>query len=153
MTTASSIATMKLNLNAWTMYSFKNICERHINSFELTTKNVLTVGKLCSKGLIDSEYITSVPCIPYLGKWIDVGETPMPHFNFARKDNPATPTEDIICEKLIDKSSRQGITSIGLQHTEQFNLTRNSSKDNCEKLHENCVTFPTDDAYCEATES
>ena len=67
--------------------AFENICERHINSesFELTTKNGLRVGKQCPKGLIASEYITSGPFIPYFGKWIDVGETAMPHFNFVKK--------------------------------------------------------------------
>ena len=42
----------------------QNICERHINSesIDLTTKNGLTVGKQCSKGLRASDYITSGPC-------------------------------------------------------------------------------------------
>ena len=132
----------------------QNICERHDSSesFELTTKNGLTVGKQCSKGLLASEYITSGPCMPYFGKWIDVGETAMPHFNFAQKGSPDTATEVIFRENLIDKSSRQGITSIGSQHTEQLILTLASSENKCEKLHANFVTFTTDDAYCEATE-
>ena len=133
----------------------QNICERNINSesFESTTKNGLTNGKQCSKGLIASEYITSRPCMPYFGKWIDVGETAMPHFNFAHEANPATATEEIFCENLIDKSSRQCMNSIVLQHNEQSSLTRTSSDDNCEKLHANFVTFTTDDAYCKAAES
>ena len=54
---------------------------------------------------------------------------------------------------MIDKSSRQGKASIGSQHTEHLSLTRTSSEDKCEKLHANFVTFPTDDAYCEAIKS
>ena len=134
---------------------FQNICERHINSksLELTTKNGLTVGKQCSKGLIASEYITSGPCMPYFDKWIDVGETAMPHFNFAQKGSPDTATEVIFRENLVDKSSRQGKASIGSQHTKHLSLTRTSSEDKCEKFHANFVTCPTDDAYCEATKS
>ena len=74
----------------------------------------------------------------------------MPHFIFAQKGSPDTATKVIFRENLIDKSSRQGKASIGSQHTEHLNLTRTSSEDKCEKLHANFVTFPTDDAYCEA---
>ena len=54
---------------------------------------------------------------------------------------------------MIDKRSRQGITSIGSQHTEQLSLARTSTEDNYEKLQAKFVISPTDDAYCEATES
>ena len=133
--------------------AFQNICERHMNSesFQLTTKNGLTVGKQCSKGLIASEYITSGRCMPYFGKWIDVGETAMSLFSFAQNGSPDTATEVIFHENLIDKSSRQGKASIGSQHTEHLSLTRTSSGDKCEKLQANFVTFPTDDAHRKAT--
>ena len=51
-----------------------NIRESHsnLNSFERTTK-------------IESKNITIGPCMSHFGKWIDVGETAMPHFNFAQK--------------------------------------------------------------------
>ena len=77
----------------------------------------------------------------------------MLHFNFSQKVYPAIATENIICGNLIDKSSRQGITSIGSQHNEQLSLTRTSTEDNCEKLQAKFVISPTDDAYCEATEN
>ena len=130
----------------------QNICERHINSesFDSTAKNGLTVGKQSSKCFIASEYITPGPCMPYFGKLIDVGETSMPHFNFAQKGNPATATEDIRCENLIDNSSRQGITSIGSQDTGQLSLTRTSSEDSCEKIQANFINLPADDAYRKA---
>ena len=88
--------------------------------------------------------------MPYFGKLIDVGETAMPHFNFAQKGYPAPATEDICCEKLIDNSSRQGITSIGSQNSDQLSLTRTSSKDNCEKIQANFVTLPADNDYSKA---
>ena len=133
---------------------FQNICERHINSIslELTTKNGLTVGKQCSKGLIASEYITSGPCMPYFGKWIDVGETAMPHFSVAQKGELATAAENIFSGILIANISRQGIVSTGSQHFDHISLTR-TSEDNFEKLHGSFVSFPTDGADREATKS
>ena len=133
---------------------FQNICERHINSksLELTTKNGLTVGKQCSKGLIASEYITSGPCMPYFGKWIDVGETAMPHFSVAQKGELATVAENIFSGNLIANSSRQGIVSTGSQHFDHISVTR-TSEDNSEKLQGSFVPFPTDGADRKATQS
>ena len=88
--------------------------------------------------------------MPYFGKLIDVGETAMPHFNFAQKGYPAPATEDICCENLIDNSSQQGITSIGSQNSDQLRLTQTSSKDNCEKVQANFVTLPADNDYSKA---
>ena len=48
-----------------------------------------------SKGLIKSEYITTGPCMPYFGKWIDVGETALPHLSVAQKGALAIAAEDI----------------------------------------------------------
>ena len=132
-----------------------NIRGRHSSSHSLasTPGNELTVVKKCSKSLTTLE-ITSGPGVPWhFGKWIDVGETAMPHFSVAQKGELATAAENIFSENLIDKSSRQGKASIGSQHTKHLSLTRTSSEDKCEKLHANFVTFPTDDAYCDATKS
>ena len=133
---------------------FENIFERHINSksLELTTKNGLKVGKQCSKGLIASEYVTSGPCMPYFGKWIDVGETAMPHFSVAQKGELATAAENIFSGNLIANSSRQGIVSTGSQHFDHISVTR-TSEDNSEKLQGSFVSFPTDGADRKATQS
>ena len=133
---------------------FQNIFERHINSksLELTTKNGLKVGKQCSKGLIASEYVTSGPCMPYFGKWIDVGETAMPRFSVAQKSELAIAAENIVSGILIANNSRQGIVSTGSQDSDQLSLTR-TSEDNCEKLQGSFVSFPTDVADSEATKS
>ena len=130
-----------------------NFCERqsNYNSFASIPKNELRVGKTCSKSFIPHEQIISGPCIPYFGKWIDAGETAMPHFNFAHRDDLATAAENIFSGNLIADSSRQGIVSTGSQHTDQLSLTRISSEDNCEKFQKSFVTFPTDDANHEAT--
>ena len=74
----------------------------------------------------------------------------MPHINFANRDDLATAAENIFCGNLIANSSRQGIVSIESEHTDHPSLTRISSKDNCEKLQESFVTFPTDDKHREA---
>ena len=127
--------------------------ERQYNSksFASTPKNELRAGKTCSKSSIPHEKIMSGPCMPYFGKWIDTGETAMPHFDFAHKDDLATATENIFTGNLIANSSRQGIVSTGSQHTDQLSLTRISSEDICEKLQKSFVTFRTDDANHKAT--
>ena len=65
-----------------------NIRGRHSSSdsFVSIPGNELTVGKRCSNSLITLEEITSGPGVPWhFGKWIDVGETARPQFNFAQK--------------------------------------------------------------------
>ena len=109
----------------------------------------LTVEKPCSTGLVTCECVTTGPCMPYLGKWIDVGETAMSHFSVAQNSDLATATENIFSKNLIAISSHHGILRTGSQHTDQFGLTRTSSEDNCEKLQESFVTFPTENAYRE----
>ena len=54
-----------------------DFCERKskFNCFALTPKNDLTVEKKCSKTLIPHEQIISGPCMPYFGKWINVGNS------------------------------------------------------------------------------
>ena len=132
-----------------------NIRGRHCSSdsFVSTPGNELTVGKRCSKSLITLEEITSGPGVPWhFGKWIDVGEKAMPHFNFAQKNNLTTTAENIISGILIANNSRQGIVSTGCQHTDQLSLTR-TSEDNCEKLQGSFVSYPTDGADSKATKS
>ena len=104
------------------------------NSFASIPNNELRVGKTCSKSLIPHEQIMSGPCMLYFGKWIDAGETAMPHFNFAHRDDLATAEENIFCGNFIANSSRQGIVSTGSQHNDHLSLTRISSEENCEKL-------------------
>ena len=97
-----------------------NIPEWHSNSdsFAPTTKNDQTVEIPCSKWLIACEYITSGACMSYFGKWIDVGETALPHFNFAGKSELATAAENSMAN-----SSSQGIISTGLQNIGQLSMT------------------------------
>ena len=132
-----------------------NIRGRHSSSdsFVPTPGNELTVGMRCSRSLITLEEITSGPGVPWhFGKWIDVGETVMPHFNFAQKNNLTTTAENIFSGILIANNSRQGIVSTGSQHFDHISLTR-TSEDNCEKLQGSFVSFPTDGADREATKS
>ena len=130
-----------------------SFCERQSNSFASTPKNELRVGKKCSKSLIPHDQIISGLCMPwYFGKWIDAGETAMPHFNFANRDDLATAAENIFGGILIANNSRHGIVSTGCQHTDQLSLTR-TSEDNCEKLQGSFVLFPTDGADSEATKN
>ena len=132
-----------------------NIRGRHSSSdsFVSTPGNELTVGKRCSKSLITLEAITSGPGVPWhFGTWIDVGETTMPHFNFAQKNNLTTTAENIFSGILIANNSRQGIVSTGLQHFDHISLIR-TTEDNCEKLQGSFVSFPTDGADREATKS
>ena len=132
-----------------------NIRGRHSSSdsFVSTPGNELTVGKRCSSSLITLEEITSGPGVPWhFGKWIDVGETAMPHFSVAQKGELATAAENIVSGILIANNLRQGIVSTGSQHTDQLSLTR-TSEDNCEKLQGSFVSFPTDVADSEATKS
>ena len=74
-----------------------NIRELQSNSdsFELTNKNDLTIGKPCYKGSIACECVTSGPGMPYFGKWIDVGEAAI-----AQKSDLSTAADDIFCGKL-----------------------------------------------------
>ena len=130
-----------------------NIRGRHSisDSFVSIPGNELTVGKRCSKSWVTLEEITSDPGVPWhFGKWIDVGETAMPHFNFAQKNNLTTTAENIFSGILIVNNSRQGIVSTGSQHFDHISLTR-TSEDNCEKLQGSFVSFPTDGADREAT--
>ena len=89
--------------------------------------------------------------MPYFGKWIDAGETAMPHFSVAQKSDLATTSEYNFRGHLIANSSRQSRMSTGSQHNDQLSLTRTSSNDSCEKVQEGFVTFPTDDAFCMET--
>ena len=57
--------------------------------------------------------------MPYFAKPIDVGELPMPHFNFAQKGDLATTAEISLQGNLIADSSRQGKISTASQHTDQ----------------------------------
>ena len=132
-----------------------NIRGRHSSSdsFVSIPGNELTFGKRCSKSLITLEEITSGPGVPWhFGKWIDVGETAMPHFNFAQKNNLTTTAEYMFSGNLIANNSRQGIVKTGPQHFDHISLTR-TSEDNCEKLQESFVSFPTDGVDREATKS
>ena len=132
-----------------------NIRGRHSSSdsFVSTPGNELTVGKRCSSRLITLEEITSGPGVPWhFGKWIDVGETAMPHFSVAQKGELAIAAENIVSGILIANNLRQGIVSTGSQDTDQLSLTR-TSEDNCEKLQGSFVSFPTDVADSEATKS
>ena len=132
-----------------------NIRGRHSSSHSLasTPGNELTVGKRCSKSLITLEEISSGPGVPWhFGKWIDVGETAMPHFSVAQKGELATAAENIFSGILIANSSRQGIVSTGSHHFDHISVTR-TSEDNSEKLQGSFASFPTDGADCEATKS
>ena len=132
-----------------------NIRGQHSSSGSLasTPGNELTVGKRCSKSLITLEEISSGPGVPWhFGKWIDVGETAMPHFSVAQKGELATAAENIFSGILIANSSRQGIVSTGSHHFDHISVTR-TSEDNSEKLQGSFVSFPTDGADCEATKS
>ena len=132
-----------------------NIRGRHSSSDSLvsTPGNELTVGKKCSKSLITLEEISSGPGVPWhFGKWIDVGETAMPHFSVAQKGELATAADNIFSGILIANSSRQGIVSTGSQHFDHISVTR-TSEDNCEKLQGSFVSFPTDGADYEATKN
>ena len=132
-----------------------NIRGRHSSSDSLasTPGNELTVVKKCSKSLTTLEEITSGPGVPWhFGKWIDVGETAMPHFSVAHRDDLATAAENIFSGNLIAISSRQGIVSTGSQHFDHISVTR-TSEDNSEKLQGSFVSFPTDGADRKATQS
>ena len=130
-----------------------NIHEWHTNfdSFETYIKIEFTVEKPCSEGLIVCEYIKASPCMPYFGKWIDVGETAIPHFNVARKGYLAREAEDIFSTYLIANSSRQGRVGTGSQHADKINMTRTSSDDNCESSQKRFVLFSTDNNCQETT--
>ena len=45
--------------------------------------------------------------MPYIGKWIEVGETTMPHFDFGHRGDFAKTSENIFSGNLIADSSRQ----------------------------------------------
>ena len=118
-----------------------------------TPGNELTVVMKCSKSLTTLEEITSGPGVPWhFGKWIDVGETSMPHFSVAHRDDLATAAENIFSGNLIANSSRQGIVSTGSLHFDHISVTR-TSEDNSEKLQGSFVSFPTDGADRKATQS
>ena len=132
-----------------------NIRGRHSSSDSLasTPGNELTVVKRCSKSLTTLEEITFGPGVPWhFGKWIDVGEAAMPHFSVAHRDDLATAAENISSGNLIANSSRQGIVSTGSQHFDHISVTR-TSEDNYEKLQGSFVSFPTDGADSNATQS
>ena len=112
-----------------------NIREPHSHSTfcEPTPKNEMTVRKLCFNWLTTCEDITSSPCMPYFGKWIDVEERAMLRISFSQKGDLVKATEDIFSGDLIANSSLQEIFSTGSQKTNQLSVTRTSSEDNCEK--------------------
>ena len=53
--------------------------------FEPLFENKIAVEKPFSKTLITLEQINAGSCLLYFGKWIDAGETAMPHFILLRE--------------------------------------------------------------------